>query len=147
TLDPTGHAHIDSFTVTGPFNPIGPGDTPSRRRVFVCRPINGVGEEACARKILTALAHRAYRGFSTDADIARLVEFYRTGRKEGTFDKGIQLAIQRLLASPKFAFRTEHDPVNVAAGSAYRVSDLELASRLSFFLWSSIPDDELLKAA
>jgi hypothetical protein len=147
TLDPAGHPHIETFTITGPFNPTGPGDTPSRRRIFSCRPENAAGEEPCARKILAAVAHRAYRGMDTPSDLTRLLEFYQKGRKGATFDSGIQLALQRILASPKFALRVERDPAGVAPGAIYRISDLELASRLSFFLWSSIPDDELLQLA
>jgi mono/diheme cytochrome c family protein len=147
TLDPTGHAHIDTFTVTGPFNPTGPGDTPSRRRIFTCAPKNAAEEVPCARKILSTLAHRGYRGMDTAADLDRLMEFYRSGRAEKDFETGIRTALQRLLSSPKFAFRAERDPAALAPGAIYRVSDLELASRLSFFLWSSIPDDELLSVA
>jgi mono/diheme cytochrome c family protein len=147
TLDPSGHPHIDTFTVTGPFNPSGPGDTPSRRKIFTCRPGSTAEEELCAKKIVGTLARQAYRGTETPADLQRLMEFYQAGRRGGTFDSGIQLALQRILASPKFVFRTERDPENVAEGGIYRVSDLELASRLSFFLWSSIPDEQLLDMA
>jgi len=150
TLDPTGHAHIDRFTVTGPFNPTGPGDTPSRRRILVCRTTASstpAEEEACAKKILNTLVHRAYRGLESKEDLGRLLEFYKKGRSEGSFELGIEMAIQRLLTSPKFVFRSERDPANVSPGTVYRVSDRELASRLSFFLWSSIPDDELLDVA
>src|SRR5688572_13686104 len=147
TLDPSGHAHIDSFTVTGPFNATGPGDTPSRRRVFVCRPKSAAEEEPCARRILTTLVHRAYRGFEKPVDVERLMSFYKNERAGKDFERGVQMALQRLLSSPKFIFRTETDPPNAAPGSSHRVSDLEMASRLSFFLWSSIPDDELLNAA
>jgi len=146
TLDTIGHPHLDTFTLTGPFDPAGPGDTPSRRRIFICRPASRTEEDACARRILTTLARRAYRGQVTSSDLDRLHGFYVSGRKQGTFDTGIQTALQRLLTSPKFAFRVEEDPDNAASG-VYRVSDLELASRLSFFLWSSIPDDELLTVA
>jgi hypothetical protein len=147
TLDPTGWPHIDRFTITGPFNPTGPGDTPSRRRIFVCRPNSRAEEEPCARKIMSTLARRAYRGQLTDADLQRLFEFYEAERKQRDFEAGIQFALQRILASPKFAFRVEHDPATAAPGTLYHVTDLELASRLSFFLWSSIPDDELLEVA
>jgi hypothetical protein len=147
TLDPSGHAHIDSFTITGPFNATGAGETPSRRRVFICRPKNAAEEEPCARRIVSTLARRAYRGFEKPVDIERLMSFYKTERTGRDFERGIQMALQRLLSSPKFIFRTETDPPNAAAGTAHRVSDLEMASRLSFFLWSSIPDDELLNAA
>ena len=147
TLDPAGHPHLDSFTITGPFNPTGSGDTPSRRQIFSCHPASASQEEPCARKIMTGLMHRAYRGEGTDKDLQRLMAFYATGRSNGTFETGIEVALERLLASPKFAFRTERDPANAAPGTVYRISDLELASRLSFFLWSSIPDDELLRLA
>jgi hypothetical protein len=104
-------------------------------------------DATCARRILSTLARRAYRRPVTDADLAPLLEFYRNGRRKGTFDTGIQLALRRLLASPTFVFRIEDDPARVAPGAAYRVSDIELASRLSFFLWSSMPDDTLLDVA
>jgi len=102
---------------------------------------------ACARKILSTLTRRAYRRPSSDTDVQRLLPFYTAGKAEGGFDRGIQKALERVLVSPQFMFRIETVPANAAAGSAYRVSDLELASRLSFFIWSSIPDDELLDAA
>jgi hypothetical protein len=140
--------------LTGPFNPSGPGDTPSRRKIFVCRPGaagaagagSAVNEEACARRIVSALARRAYRGNDTPADVDLLVGFYREGRRAGGFETGIAYAIERLLSGPKFLVRMEEDR-RLPAGTVYRVSDLELASRLSFFLWSSIPDDELLGLA
>ncbi|MEP7310852.1 MAG: DUF1592 domain-containing protein [Acidobacteriota bacterium] len=147
TLDTIGHPHLDTFTLTGPFNPTGPGDTPSRRQIFFCRPSKPADEEACARRIITTFAGRAYRGMTGPGDIERLMEFYQTGRKGGSFERGIQMALDRTLASPKFIFRVERDPAGLAPGTAYRVSDLELASRLSFFLWSSIPDDQLLQVA
>jgi mono/diheme cytochrome c family protein len=147
TLDTIGHPHLDTFTLTGPYNPTGPGDTPSRRRIFFCRPTSAADEATCARRIISTFARRAYRGMTSAEDLQRLFEFYQTGRRGGTFEKGIQVALQRILASPKFVFRVERDPENVPAGAVYRVSDLELASRLSFFLWSSIPDDQLLQVA
>jgi mono/diheme cytochrome c family protein len=147
TLDPSGHAHIDWFTVSGPFNATGRGDTPSRRRIFVCTPKTAAEEEPCARRILSTLVHRAYRGFEKPADMERLMTFYKEERSGKDFERGIQAALQRLLSSPKFIFRTETDPANLAPGAVHRVSDLEIATRLSFFLWSSIPDDELLNAA
>ncbi len=147
TLDPAGHPHLDTFTITGPFNPTGSGDTPSRRQIFSCHPTAPTQEEPCARTILTRLMRRGYRGEGTDKDLQRLMEFYATGRGNGTFETGIEVALERLLASPKFVFRAERDPANLAAGAVYRVSDLELASRMSFFLWSSIPDEELLRVA
>ena len=135
-----------TFTIAGPFKPEGTGDTPSRRKVFTCTPAAGA-EERCARQIITTLVRRAYRGQGTDADVERLMNFWREGRRQRDFDRGVQVALQRVLASPKFVFRAEREPAQLPAGRAYRLSDLELASRLSFFLWSSIPDDELLEAA
>src|SRR5262245_56929176 len=144
---------VASVTVVGPYQSQGPGDTPSRRRIFVCRPA-AADERRCARPIVTAAARRAYRGTVTDDAVAELLAFYDSGRAErGTFDAGIELAIRRLLVSPEFLFRLETDPTStsgktaVGITGAYRVSDLELASRLSFFLWSSVPDDELLTLA
>jgi mono/diheme cytochrome c family protein len=148
TIDFSGYPHIDEVMLTGPFNPTGPGDTPSRRRIFVCRPVARAEEAPCADKILASLARRAYRGNVVKADLDVLREFYDQGRGDGgSFDAGISLAVRRLLASPKFIFRVERDPADVLAGGAYKLTDLELASRLSFFLWSSIPDDELLDLA
>jgi mono/diheme cytochrome c family protein len=150
TIDFSGHPHIDQFFVTGPFNPTGVGTTPSRRRIFVCEPSTqrGVPAAPCAQKILSTIARRAYRGDLTPDDVRVLMDFYRRGRRDsGTFAGGIELGLRRILASPKFVFRVEHDPVNAAPGSVYRLGDLELASRLSFFLWSTIPDEELLGLA
>ena len=143
--DMNGLPIVEQVTVTGPFDATGAGDTPSRRRVFTCRPSPG-GEDGCARTILTDLAHRAYRRPVTAADLAPLMELFEAGRAEGgTFDAGIEQALRLVLASPKFLFRVERPPA--AAGGVEPVSDLELASRLSFFLWSSIPDEELLRVA
>jgi len=147
TFDPTGYPHIDVFSVTGPYSPTGSGDTPSRRRVFMCRPATAAEEEPCARRIVSTLARLAYRGQASDEDLQRLMSFYATGRKGGNFEKGIQLALQRMLASAKFALRVERDPAGAKPGSVYPLNSLDLASRLSFFLWSSIPDDELLRVA
>ena len=147
TFDPTGYPHIDVFSVTGPYNATGSGDTPSRRRVFMCRPATAAEEEPCARRIVSTLARLAYRGQATDEDIQRLMSFYATGRRDGNFEKGVQLALQRMLASAKFALRVERDPANTKPGSVYPLNSLDLASRLSFFLWSSLPDDELLRVA
>jgi len=133
---------VDHVTVTGPFNATGPGDTPSRRRIFACRPANAAGEPACARTILTTIARRAYRRPVTDADMKPLLARYEAGRNNG-FEAGIEQGVRLILANPKFIFRTESDPV----GGVQKVTDLEMASRLSFFLWSSIPDDELLNVA
>ncbi len=125
-------------------------ETPSRRRIFVCRPADRAAEAeeaACARRIVSALARRAYRRPVTPADLDVLLGFFDDGRREGGFDAGVEMALRWLLASPEFVLRVERDPAGVAAGESYAVSDLELASRLSFFLWSSIPDDELLDLA
>ena len=160
--DHLGLPHVENITITGPFNATGVSDTPSRRRLFVCRPTTlrepqggpeqGRGarvaeESACAKRIISTLARRAYRRPVTDADVTPLMAFYEEGRREGSFDRGIELATRAVLVSPKFVFRVERDPAGAAPGSPYRVSDVDLASRLSFFLWSSIPDDELLDAA
>ena len=144
-----GQPALASITISGPYDGVGAGDTPSRARIFVCRP-DGLAQadaEDCAREILSTLARRAYRRPVTDADLDLLLPFYRDAQAERGFDGGIQYALQRLLVSPEFLFRIERDPATVAANSVYRISDLELASRLSFLLWSSIPDDELLNAA
>ena len=141
--DMNGMPLIDHVNVTGPFNPTGAGDTPSRRRVFTCRPAGGAAESACARTILSGLARRAYRRPVTEEDMTPIMNLYAQGRKKGTFDTGIEQGLRLILASPRFLFRTETAP---ASGVA-RVTDLELASRLSFFLWSSIPDDTLLALA
>jgi hypothetical protein len=138
---------VVSVTVTGPFNATGPGDTPSRRRLFLCRPASVDQESACADRILTTLLRRAYRRNVTADDLRRVRQFYEQGRAERDFDRGIQRALERVLVSPQFLFRIEKEPAGAVPGSVYRVSDFELASRLSFFLWSSIPDDELLDAA
>ena len=139
---------ISTVTLSGPYGVDGAGDTPSRERIFGCRPGSGnAAAEPCAREILSTLARRAYRRPVTGADLDLLLPFYEEGRAEGGFDRGIQRALERLLVSPEFLFRIERDPADTAPGTAYRVGDLELASRLSFFLWSSIPDDELLDRA
>jgi hypothetical protein len=139
---------IQHVQIGGPFNATGPGDTPSRRRIFVCRPAhaNAREETACAKTILSTLARRAYR-HPIDTEIDTLLGFYEAGRKNRGFDAGIENAVRFVLTSPRFLFRDEPDPPSVAPGTVYQVSDLELASRLSFFLWSSVPDDELLSVA
>jgi mono/diheme cytochrome c family protein len=137
---------LNSLEIDGPYAVGQPGDTPSRRRIFVCQPARESDADACARRILSPLARRAYRRPATDADLRTLLAFYQAGRKQGSFDAGIQMAVERLLADPEFLFRVERAPAGLAAAS-YRISDLELASRLSFFLWSSIPDDELIDVA
>jgi hypothetical protein len=145
--DHLGLPHVEHITITGPFNATGVSETPSRRRLFVCRPVKASDEPACAKRIISTLARRAYRRPVTEADVSSLMAFYDAGRREGSFERGIELATRAVLVSPKFVFRVERDPAGVAPGSVYRVSDVDLASRLSFFLWSSIPDDELLDLA
>jgi len=136
---------ISSVTIRGPYNATGSGETPSRVRIFTCR---GPGNEnACAKDILGALARRAYRRPITNADLGPLLDLYKAGRKDGSFEAGIEMAVRGILVSPGFLFRIERDPPKIAPGAVYRISDIELASRLSFFLWSSIPDDALLNAA
>jgi hypothetical protein len=138
---------VYSISVAGPFDPGGPGDTPSRRRILVCHPSRASEEQACARTILSTLARRAYRRPVTDADLRVPLNFYTEARKDSSFEAGIEMALQALLTSTEFLFRIERDPQTITPGTAYRISDLELASRLSFYLWSTIPDDELLNTA
>jgi hypothetical protein len=133
--------------VVGPYDATGAGDTASRRRIFVCHPAKQSEEESCAKQILSNFARRAYRRPVTDADLQIPLKFYRDTRTGGEFDAGIERGLRALLVSPEFLFRVEQDPANVAPNTTYRLTDLELASRLSFFLWSSIPDDELLDLA
>jgi hypothetical protein len=140
-------AYLRSVEISGPAVITGVSETPSRKRIFTCTPANRGEELACARQILAPLARRAYRRPVTEGDVQRLLEFFKEGRADGSFDTGIELALQRLLMSPDFLFRVEVDPESARASSAYFVSDLELASRLSFFLWSSIPDDQLIDLA
>ena len=152
---PTRAPGISQITIAGPFNARGPGDTPSRRRLYVCTPKAAAEETACAAKILNTLATRAYRRPvpQSGPEMETLLGFYRIGRESGSFDSGIQRAVARVLVDPNFLFRFEREPLDSArdkplpAGTVYRISDLELASRLSFFLWSSVPDDELRDAA
>ncbi len=145
-LMPVTEPFLSGLTITGPFNSRGAGDTPSRRRILVCQPSGQVDEERCARTILTTLVRRAFRRPVSDADVQPMLTFFNANRQEG-FDAGIELALRRLLVHPEFLYRIETPPQDLAPGRNYRVSDLELASRLSFFLWSSLPDDELLNAA
>jgi hypothetical protein len=142
-----GNSSVQSVAITGPLNPTGVGDTPSRRRIFPCHPEAQNEELACAQTILSTLARHAFRQPPTSADLDLLLKFYQSGRQARDFDYGIQQALARVLADPRFVFRFEKEPADLPAGKAYRISDLELASRLSFFLWSSIPDEELLAAA
>jgi hypothetical protein len=140
---------FESLLIDGPFDPTGPGDTPSRRAIFSCHPRAQREEESCARSILVRLATKAFRRpvRADDPALAPLMQFYAAGRGSGDFEAGIQNAIARLLVDPQFLYRIEPEPQRLAAGAVYRLSDLELASRLSFFLWSTIPDDELRDVA
>ena len=138
---------MEYVRLEGPLNATGPGDTPSRRQIFVCQPARPSQEESCAKKILTSLTRRAYRRPVTDGDVEPLLRFYRDGRSAGNFERGIQAALGRLLVSPQFLFRLEREQANLEPGGLYRLSDIELASRMSFFIWSSIPDDQLLDVA
>ncbi|MEE2777797.1 MAG: DUF1592 domain-containing protein [Acidobacteriota bacterium] len=139
---------VDHVLVSGPFDASGPGESESRRRIFVCRPSPGDPERACARRILETLVRRAYRRPATRADIGPLMDLFRRGRADGVgFDAGIEMALSGILVSPSFLFRLEIPPAGVAQGETYRLADLDLATRLAFFLWSSLPDDELLAIA
>jgi hypothetical protein len=138
---------IYQVSITGPYNANRHGETPSRRRVFISAPTGPADEDACAKKILSALQRRAYRRPVSDANLEKLMKYYRQGRKEADFDAGIEMALSAVLVNPQFLFRVEQDPKGIAPKAAYRVSDIDLASRLSFFLWSSIPDEELLDVA
>jgi hypothetical protein len=142
-----GIPQLDHVDITGPLQATSAGDTAVRRRLFVCRPTTTAEQPACARRIISTLARRAYRGPVEAADLDSLMAFYDSGAKKGGFDAGVQNALQVMLATPKFLFRSESDPANAAKGQIYKLGDVELASRLSFFLWSSIPDDELLSVA
>jgi hypothetical protein len=168
--DHLGLPHVENMTITGPFNATGASDTPARQRLFVCRPAKPADEPApasatasarsrrssleltasedgCATTIVSRLARLAYRRPVTATDLSGLMGFYDSGRRERDFERGIELALRGILVSPKFIFRVERDPAGARTGTPYRVDDLALASRLSFFLWSSIPDDELLTVA
>lgn len=144
---PGGLPDISRLTVGGPYQVTGRGETPSRARIFVCRPASARNEHPCAEKILSTLARRAFRRPVTSADLKPLLAFFNDGRREGDFDAGIQKALMAMLVSPDFLFRVEQDPPGSAPGAVYALNDYELASRLSFFLWSSIPDDQLLDIA
>ena len=139
--------HVGSIRIDGPYNATAAKDTPSRQKIFACRPTAASAEQPCARTIVGTLARRAYRRPVMQSDVATLMTFYEMGRKNGGFDQGIEMALRRLLADPEFLYRREVEPPTIAKGAPYRISDLELASRLSFFLWSSIPDEELLTLA
>jgi len=145
TFTPPGA--VNGLTIIGPFSATGTGATPSQKKVFVCRPAAAAEETSCARRIVTTIARRAYRQPPTASDVETLMAFYRQGREGADFETGIQSALARILVAPKFVFRTEEESTAIAKGKTYAISDLALASRLSFFLWSSIPDDQLLDLA
>ena len=138
---------VQTVQVAGPFNVQGPGDTLTRDKIFICHPSGSADEMACAEKVLANLAHHAYRRPVSADDMSQLLALYKEGAQSGGFESGVQLALQKVLVSPEFLFRAEIDPPAATPGTVYRVSDVELASRLSFFLWSSIPDPELLSVA
>jgi hypothetical protein len=140
-------ASVGGFDLRGPFTPQGVGDTASRRRIFVCYPKEASEKAACAKEIITKLATRAWRGPVTEAAVNDLLGFYRQGAELRDFDTGVQYALARILGDPRFVYRFEHEPEQIKVGDSYAINGHELASRLSFFLWSSIPDDELLRAA
>ena len=143
----TFYPHVGYIRIDGPYKAAGAVGSPSYQKIFVCRPSDADDEPACASKVLAALARRAYRRPSTPQDVEKLMTFYQKGRNEKDFDHGIEVAIERVLLDPEFIFRKEMEPENLAAGARFRVSDLDLASRLSFFLWSTIPDDQLIDLA
>ena len=141
------HPAIGMLKISGPFNAQVSVDSPSREKIFICSPANADEEAECAERILLSLTRKAFRRPVTETDIAPMMTFYNEGRSGGSFDDGIELAVRRLLADPEFLVRREQEPANVAEGESYAITDLELASRLSFFLWSSIPDETLLEIA
>jgi len=143
----TAPGGVGTVVITGPFKATSAGDTPSRHRIFVCMPANAADETSCARKIVSATARRAYRRPATEDEVATLMTFYEKGRASGDFEVGVQQALARILVAPAFLYRAETEPAGTKPGAAYRLSSVDLASRLSFFLWSSIPDDELLDVA
>jgi Protein of unknown function (DUF1592)/Protein of unknown function (DUF1588)/Protein of unknown function (DUF1595)/Protein of unknown function (DUF1587)/Protein of unknown function (DUF1585) len=139
--------HVRDMTITGPFHVTGVSDTVSRQKIFICRPVTLAGETPCAAKIVTNLATEAYRRPVTPGELQALMNFYQLGRKQGDFESGVRMALQAILASPHFLFRLEREPVSVRPGQDYRIGDLALASRLSYFLWATPPDAELVKLA
>lgn len=142
----TGGA-IQSIEIDGPLAPTGVGDTPSRRRILICEPAIPADEEPCAKEIISTVATRAFRRALSPESLAPLMEFFDAGREQGGFESGIKHALSRILVDPRFLYRLEEDPATLAPGEVFEVGEFELASRLSFFLWSSIPDDELLAIA
>jgi hypothetical protein len=143
----TFYPHVGTVRIEGPFNATRATDSPSRRKIFVCQPKAAAEETACARRIVNSLATAAFRRPATAADTELLMEFYQFGRKEKDFEQGIEMVLARILASPQFIYRIEEEPAALRSGQQYRISDIDLASRLSFFLWSTMPDEELLKVA
>jgi len=141
------HPAIGTLRIRGPFTPVRAEDSRSLRKVYICQPSSAEQEESCAKQILTTLVRRAYRRPVDAQDMEWVLGFYQEGRREGTFQDGIELALRRILTSPQFLVRAEREPGNIRVGQAYRITDLELASRLSFLLWSSIPDDALINVA
>src|SRR5690606_27818513 len=141
------HPVIGFLRITGPFNTVQADETESMKKIFTCMPANADQQPECARQILSSLGMKAYRGTFGERDLEILMQFYETGYGIGGFKGGIELGLRRILADPKFLVRVEAEPAEIPPGEPYRISDLELASRLSFFLWSSIPDDELLNLA
>jgi len=139
--------HLQTLTIAGPYTVAGVSETPSRQKIFTCIPASASDEQPCAEKIVATLARQAYRRPLTDADTEYLMNYYDEGRKNGSFENGIQMAVQAIISSPKFVFRFENNPSTIAPGKNYRLSDLELASRLAYFLWSSLPDNQLLTLA
>ena len=139
--------HVGTVRIEGPFDATQATDSPSRRKIFICRPAGAADESACARKIVSNLATHAYRHPATTAEVNGLMPFYGEGRKEADFDNGIEMALARILAASKFLYRIEKEPASLKVGDTYRIDDLDLASRLSFFLWSTSPDDELINIA
>jgi hypothetical protein len=143
----TAIAHVRDFTITGPYNVTGVSDTPSRRKIFTCRPTSAAEETACAGLVVRRLASQAHRGPVGAEDFKELMSFYEQGRRQGDFESGVRLALQAILASPRFLFRLEETPAAAQGGQTYRIASLDLASRLSFFLWGAAPDEELLTLA
>jgi len=139
--------HVGTLRVEGPFNARPAGDSPSRRKIFVCHPTGAADEAVCARKIVANMAAKAFRRPAAAADVNALMEFYTDGRKQASFENGVEMAMARILTDPKFIYRIEAEPANLKAGETYRITDLDLASRLSFFLWSTNPDDGLIRIA
>jgi hypothetical protein len=139
--------HVGTVRIEGPFNAKQADDSPSRQKIFVCRPKTAAEENGCATRILTNLATKAFRRTISTADVNGLMEFYRQGRKESDFDNGVEMSLARLLSDPRFIYRIEPEPANLKPGEMYRLNDFDLASRLSFFLWSTAPDDELIRVA